>query len=160
MISELVVLLTGGDLDEDEVQEFTAYIEGAAENPEFDWIEDPQDALLWGLFDQLDEFIATSDKIDELHEQLSDLFADPLEPFPYEQYQEENWHSGHYFAWLDAQLAKRSPERGGYELLVMDNGFDDNMRAIVVNRPDVARVLELAGQHELTIVRATQFIPV
>jgi hypothetical protein len=148
-LKELVYLLTGGLLEEDELTERVNAIEHAQEDPDLAWVSSPEQATEVALYGQLSEFIAESDKIDELHEQIADFFEPPLPDFPYQTHQK--MLPAEYYQWLDGHLAEREKADGGYGLLVLDIGIDDNVRALVVLRRDIDRVLELAEQLSIII---------
>lgn len=157
MIRELVDLLTCRELEPEELQSLVAEIDGAAEDPDLAWIEDPspeeliQNALVFKLMDH----IAVGDKIDEVHEQISDFFAEPLPDFPHRA-DGRGFLPDEYFAWLDPLLAERGVDGGGYELLLLEDTFSDNLHALLVWRKDTARVLEIATELALRIERSTQ----
>ncbi|MGN7918024.1 MULTISPECIES: hypothetical protein [Lysobacter] len=157
MLRELVDLLTCRELEPEELQSLVAAIDGAAEDPDLDWIVDPspeelmQNALVFKLMDH----IAVGDKIDEVHEQISDFFAEPLADFP--RHADGRWFlPDEYFAWLDPLLAERGVDGGGYELMLLEDTFSENLHALLVWRKDSARVLELATELALRIERSTQ----
>jgi hypothetical protein len=158
MLPELVELLTCGDLASDQVEAIAMIVEDAPDNPEYEWREwlpDPTHAMVWALLVELDDFIATSDKIDELHEQIAEFFDADFPGFPHDPRGKQPDGVQSYFRWLDGVLQARAPERGGYELLEIENPVDDNMCAIVVCRPDTTRILELADSLSLRIARTT-----
>jgi hypothetical protein len=146
-LTELVDLLVGHDMEAAELADAVDLIQGAAKDPDYAWAEER--APLAALLGELSPWMAVADKLDELHEQLSDLFAEPLPPFP------EGEGALGYFDWLNPQLTRRKPEQGGYALMLVDSGFDDNLQALVVFLRDVPRILELANElHEWLGFRA------
>jgi hypothetical protein len=150
MLEELLTLLSMGDIEAEALAEMCEFIEAAPDNPEFDWIDDAEQARAFAIYDQLGDFIAESDKIDELHEQMVEWFASPLPPFPHDD-EAVQQSSFAYFRWLDAQLAARAPEEGGYQLLSLELGLDDMLRVLLVWRRDVTRILELATAQGLRL---------
>lgn len=58
-----------------------------------------------------------------------------------------------YAAWLDVELAGRGTEKGGYGFVVFDTRADDNMSVFVVERNDIDRIIELADDLDLRILR-------
>lgn len=185
MLKELVDRLTCRELDPQGLASCVAALEGAAHDPELDWLDDPtpQELLQTALVFKLAEFTAVGDKIDEVHEQISDFFAEPLPEYPL--HADGGWFlPDEYFVWLDQRLIERhqaqraagqieqgqneqgqnehshsdeSPAQGGgYELLLLGEHFSDNLHAIVVLRADTSRVLEIATALALTIERATE----
>jgi len=157
MLKELIDLLTCRELDPEELASLVATIEGAADDPDLDWMDDPspeeliQNAIVFKLVDHL----AVGDKIDEVHEQISDFFAEPLADFP--RHANGRWYlPDEYFAWLDPLLAERGKDGGGYQLFLLDDSFSDQLNALLVWRKDAARVLELARELALSIEPSTQ----
>lgn len=157
MLKELVDLLTCRELDPEELASLTASIENAGDDPDLDWLDDPsseeliQNAIVFKLVNHL----AVGDKVDEVHEQISDFFAEPLADFP-RRANGRGYSPDDYFAWLDPLLAERGKHGGGYRLLLLDDSFSDQLNALLVWRKDTARVLELANQLGLAIESSTQ----
>ena len=123
----------------------------APSEPEYQWFTDlhdnPKATIGFALMDWLGEdILVASDKIDELHDLISSLFRirrQPLPPFP-DWYDKSKHIPKDYFAWLDHELAQRGMvENGGYELLQIDGGMDENIHAVPVNRADTDRILDL-----------------
>ncbi len=83
MYTEIVRLLSAGALDDDAVREKAAEVDAAVTDPE-DWLldYDPEEIRQLVVEMTLGEFFLIGDKIDELHELISDEFAEPLPPFP------------------------------------------------------------------------------
>ncbi|QQP98667.1 hypothetical protein [Lysobacter enzymogenes] len=160
MLKELVDLLTCRELDAEELASLTAAIENAGDDPDLDWLDDPspeeliQNAIVFKLVNHL----AVGDKVDEVHQQISDFFAEPLADFP--RYANGRRYSpDDYFVWLDPLLAERGQHGGGYRLLLLDDSFSEQLNALLVWRKDTARVLELAGELGLAIESSTQRSP-
>jgi hypothetical protein len=146
--SKLLHLLSGGEMDKADLAEAVLHILEAPSNPEYayliDLYGDDQGCHALALTSCLQDqgLLAVSDKTDELHGQISEFFADPLPPFP--AWSDKRKHTtDDYFSWLDAELSQRAPASGGYELLNLDPGLDDNLYAVVVNRPDTPSILAL-----------------
>ena len=143
-LRELIALLTSGEADETELEALTDAVENAESDPDLEFMREMDADTAWyrrvALLFALADYTASSDKIDELHEQISDQFADPLPAFPV-----ECESTDHYFEWLDSMLAARGAEQGGYRLLTLDAGLDDSIVAFVVRRADAARILELSA---------------
>jgi hypothetical protein len=154
-LAEFVRLLTCHGLASAELNETVCKIENGRQNQELDFLAeiDVDDALYTavGLQFELSDFNACSDKIDELHEQLSEQFAEPLPEFP-----ERFWGEpvDLYFEWLDGALATRAIEHGGYRLLLLEPGLDDNLVAFAVYRRDVPRIQELASEYGISLTPA------
>ena len=132
----------------------------APSEPEYQWFADlhdnPKAVIGFALMDWIEEDVmVVSDKIDELHDLISDLFRirrQPLPLFP-DWYDKSKHIPKDYFAWLDHELAQRGMvENGGYELLQIDGGMDENIHAVPVNRADTDRILDLGHiLHDLDI---------
>jgi hypothetical protein len=151
-IEELLDLLTSHDLSTEELSNAAEYVKNSPEDPELEWAGDLKSVRTFAICNTLSDFVATSDKIDELHEQIEAFFSNPLPPFPYDD--QEIQHSCFaYFRWLDNILAQRAPEKGGYELLSVNPELDDNLYVVVVDRCDTKRIIELANSLDLNISR-------
>jgi hypothetical protein len=157
MLKELTELLTCRELSPAELASRVDAIEAAPEDPELEWMEDapPEVQLQTAITFKLNDFIASADRIDEVHEQLSEFFGEPLPDYP--QHEDGSWfQQGEYFVWLDQRLLQRAGEHGSYELLLIGEYFTDDLNAILVMRADTPRVLDIATTMELTIERATE----
>jgi vanillate O-demethylase ferredoxin subunit len=82
MYTEIVRLLSAGSLDDEAVREKAAELDAAVTDPEA-WLLDyePEEIRQLVVEMTLGEFFLIGDKIDELHELISDEFAEPLPPF-------------------------------------------------------------------------------
>jgi len=147
MYPELLRLLTCDDLEPGEPEELTRQILSAPDDPGYEWVQgDAAIAMACELRDILGEFGATSDKIDEAHEQIQGMFEGDFPGLPSELFDQAQRIDGRvYFRWLNEELARRAVEDGGYEIIAFDTGADDRFTLIVVYRKDAARILELAG---------------
>jgi hypothetical protein len=96
--------------------------------------------------------MASSDKLDELHEQIQDMF-DAFPDFPHELLKESGGSALPYFEWLDSELAQRAVEEGGYELIRIDGNGSDEMDALVVYRRDTNDIIQAAALMGMTIGR-------
>ncbi|MFT4248633.1 MAG: hypothetical protein QM581_11515 [Pseudomonas sp.] len=150
MLSELIALLTGNDLQGEELAEVVACIEASPDNPELAWVdgETAAEFIQFAVVAELGDFVLIADKVDELHTLVSDQFAEPLPDFP-----ESGMLAEDYFRWLDGVLAARQTP---WELLLWGVRFDDNLYAFVVRRGDSPRILALAEAQGLLVERATQ----
>ncbi|KQO00251.1 MULTISPECIES: hypothetical protein [Stenotrophomonas] len=150
MLTELITLLTCDGLEGDDLADCVARIEASPADPELEWIEGdgPAAFMQFAILAELGDFVAIGDKVDELHEEISEQFADPLPAFPGQE-----MPAAEYFQWLDGQLAARPTP---YEILLWGNHFDDNLYAFIVRRKDTARVLDLADGLGLLAERATR----
>lgn len=147
MYPELLRLLTCDDLEPGEPEELTRQILAAPDDPEYEWAQgDSAMAMACELQSAMGEFAATSDKIDEAHEQIQDMFDDDFPGFPFELFDHAHRIDGRvYSRWLNEELAERAVEEGGYEVIEFDTGADDRLTLFVVYRRDVDRILELAS---------------
>jgi hypothetical protein len=142
-LTELLNLLACRDADPDTLAQMAQAVRNASDDPELDWAHELGASMKAAVLHQLGGWLAVSDKIDELHEQLEDQFEDPLPPFPCDRYDQDVVG---YFDWLSEELARRAPDEGGYDLVLFEFGFNDEMEALTVYRRDVPRILELANQ--------------
>ncbi len=148
MLRELINLLTCEELDQDELDQVTAAIANAPASAEFAWASTPAQAIAVSMQYQLGEFIATADQMADLHAQLQAFFDEPLDPLP------EALAGGlarfpAYAQWMQGKLAGQ-----GCQLLSMDAGVNDSVSVFIVYQPQVARILTLAADLHLPIVRA------
>lgn len=157
-------LTISSELSPIEIAEAIEYVDSAPINPEYQYIlkQVNEPTILKNLLrtnavvDWLDDegLVAKSDKLDEFHDLICDLFEDELPPF-------SNWFDNSldrtntdYYAWLDELVAKLGDkEYGGYELLSIDPGRDDNLHAIVVERNNTAKILQLGRDLSIRIDR-------
>ena len=159
MLPELIDLLTCGDLEPDDLAEVTEAVENAPEDPDYEWAEDAATAMSLALISCLGEYTASSDKLDELHEQIRDMFADPLPDFfpatPSDD--EQKFGVLAYFQWLDGELAQRGTDKGGFDIVQIDDMSSDEMNMIVVYKKDTARILVLADALGFRFTRPLDF---
>lgn len=81
LLSELLTKLTCGELEGEELDEAVAAITDAPSAPRDEWIDSDAQAYAVEILSQLGGYMASSDKIDELHEQIQDMF-DAFPDFP------------------------------------------------------------------------------
>ena len=117
-----------------------------------EWIDSDAEAYALEIISQLGGYIASSDKIDELHEQIQDMF-DEFPDFPYELLKDRERGVLPYYEWLDAELAQRAVEEGGYDLIQIEGSGTDNMDALVVYRRDTADIIQAAALMGVSIER-------
>lgn len=152
LLSELLTLMTCGDLDGEELDDAVAAITAAPSNPQEDWVDSDGEAYAHEIIDQLGDYIASSDKIDELHEQIQDMFDD-FPDFPYDLLNQDGHGVLPYYEWLDRELAQRAVDEGGYDLIQIDGSGTDNMDALIVYRRDTAGIIQGAALIGVTISR-------
>lgn len=129
-------------------------IEQAADGPDFEWAEDPAQALTLALCDALAPQLIETDKLDELHEQLSAALEGALPPFPEARYAAAKRSRFAYFEWLDEQLSQRH-----LALISLEPGIDDQQRMLLVDRTAVERIGELADALELVVSHEDGTVP-
>jgi hypothetical protein len=157
-------LTISSELSPIEIAEALEYVDSAPTNPEYrcilEHVNEP--TIVKNLLrtnavvDWLDDegLVAKSDKLDEFHDCICDLFEDELPPF-------SNWSDNSldrtsidYYAWLDELVAELGDKaHGGYELLSIDPGRDDNQHAIVVERNNTDKILLLSRELNIRIDR-------
>lgn len=148
MLSELITLLTCNDMQGKALADAVSRIKASPMDPELDWIEGGSEGefMQFAVLAELGDYFAMGDKLDGLHEEISEQFAHPLPAVP-----DAGMSLEAYFTWLDAQLAGRPTP---YELLLWGNFFDDNLYTFIVRRADTARILSLAGELGLQVAPA------
>jgi hypothetical protein len=157
-------LTIGSEMSQIEIDEALEYVASAPTNSEYGYIceyqHDPDvlTSLLRtsAVVDWLDDegLLVKSDKTDEFHEQICDLFDDALPPFATWWDNSTDRTSTDYYAWLDRLVSELGDkEHGGYELLCLDPGQDDNQHAIAVERNDTDRILFLGRGLNIRIDR-------
>jgi len=159
-VTELLTLLTTGTLDPEEleaateavvlaVQDPDAYFEQYLNEEEHGWLRDCGASMTEvALTEAIQQELCRSDKADELYEQVSEQFSDPLPAAPAScRYLHE------YLRLLDDALQQRGPQPGGYELLEFGDSYSDELQVLVVFRKDTARILELGQQLSIHVVR-------
>lgn len=158
-VTELLTLLAG-TLDPQEleaatetvvlaVQDPDAYFEQYLSEEEHGWMRDCGASMTEvALTEAIQQELCCSDKADELYEQVSEQFSDPLPAAPAScRYLHE------YLRLLDDALQLRGPQPGGYELLEFGDSYSDELQVLVVFRKDTPRILELGQQLGIHIVR-------
>jgi hypothetical protein len=157
-------LTIGSEMSQIEIDEALEYVAGAATNSEYGYIAEYQHdpdiltSLLrtTAVVDWLDDegLLVKSDKTDEFHDRVSDLFDDDLPPFATWWDNSTNRTDTDYYAWLDRLVSELGDKAsGGYELLSLDPGRDDNQYAIAVERSDTDRILLLGRGLSIRIDR-------
>lgn len=164
MYIELIDLLSCHMLEPQERNAIARRVAAAPDDPEYDWTRTDADATVACAYElryALEDFAATSDKIDEVHEQIQDMFDDGFLDFPDEAVVPGSGGRvdlDAYFAWLDAELAGRGTEKGGYGAVIFDTRADDNMSVFIVERNDTDRIVQLANELGLRIQRPLQYL--
>ncbi|TYZ13358.1 hypothetical protein FY528_02815 [Hymenobacter lutimineralis] len=159
-VTELLTLLTTGTLAPEELVAATETVVLAAQDPdayfeqylneeEHSWLLDCGASMTEvALSEVLEQELCRSDKADELYEQISEQFREPLPAAPpHYRYLRE------YLQLLDAELQQRGPQPGGYELLEFGDSYSDELQVLLVFRKDTPRLLELGQQLGIHIAR-------
>jgi len=118
-----------------------AYID-SDEGAEMAWLleVDPEGITAWVIFNELFDVFVVCDKIDELHEQIQEVFPEaPIPDFPYGQFPT----TPDYFIWLD-KLLKGTPP--GYQLISFGDSYGDNLQGLIISRADTERIMDLCKQ--------------
>ena len=152
LLSELLTRLTCGDLEGEELDEAVTAITNAPSNPREEWVTSDGQAYALEMINQLGGYLASSDKIDELHEQLQEMF-DEFPDFPYELLKGHERGVLPYYEWLDGELAQRAQDEGGYDLIQIDGNGSDEMDALIVYRRDTDDIIQGAALMGVTIGR-------
>jgi hypothetical protein len=152
LLSELLSKLTCGDLEGEELDEAVTAIANAPSAPRDEWVDSDAQAYALAILSHLGGYMASSDKLDELHEQIQEMF-DEFPDFPYEMLKAGRGSALPYFEWLDTELAQRAVEEGGYELIQIDGNGTDEMDALVVYRRDTNDIIQAAALMGVTIGR-------
>ena len=152
LLSELLTKLTCGDLEGEELDDAVAAITHAPSAPRDEWIDSDAQAYAVAILSHLAGHMASSDKIDELHEQIQEMF-DEFPDFPYALLKDSARGMLPYFEWLDTELAQRAVDEGGYDLIQIDGSGSDEMDALVVYRRDTNDIIQAAALMGVTINR-------
>ncbi|MCC7596448.1 hypothetical protein IGS61_03050 [Janthinobacterium sp. FW305-129] len=152
LLSELLTKLTCGELEGEELDEAVTAITAAPSAPRDEWIDSDAHAYAVAILWHLAGYMASGDKLDELHEQIQDMF-DEFPDFPYAMLEGGDGSALPYFEWLDAELAQRAVDEGGYDLIQIDGNGTDQMDALVVYRRDTDDIIQAAALMGVTIGR-------
>ncbi|RSK37097.1 hypothetical protein [Hymenobacter metallilatus] len=158
--AELLTLLTTGTLSAEELTAATEAVLLAAHDPDayFDqylneeehgWLRDCGASMVEvALTEAIGQDLCRSDKADELYEQVSEQFSEPLPEAPsHYRYLHEYLHL------LDTELQRRGPQPGGYELLEFGDSYSDELQVLLVFRKDTPRLLALGQQFAVHLAR-------
>ena len=151
-LNELIHLLSRRQLEGENLEACVEAVRNADHNDDYDWLDEGHERQQYAVLAELNDWVAIGDKVDELHEVIADIVFDhALPPFP-DHGDKQDFPPPAYFRWLDERLAASGK---GYELLLWDHGYDDNLNALVVRREDTPRILALSGTLDFPAVRAT-----
>ena len=150
-LDELLHLLSCRQLQGEPLTACVDDVQRADENEDYDWMEEASERRQFAVSSVLSDWVAIGDKVDELHEIIIDGFSEELPAYPYRD-DKNDFTPPMYFRWLDDVLAAHGR---GYELLLWDNAYDDNLYAFAVERADTQRILDLSGALGFSAYRAT-----
>jgi hypothetical protein len=158
----LVDLLTNGSLDREECDDVAQQILDAASDgvsTDLTGPEADQAAKALALVELLEEFAATSDKLDAAHAQIKGMFDEGFPDYPHALMKDDG-DLATYFAWLNAELAQWGTADGGYESLVFDTGVDDRITIFVVYRKHADKIVKLARKLDHAAFKPlTRYVP-
>ena len=157
-------LTIGSEMSQIEIDEAIEYVSSISTDPEYSYVFEhfskPAEitAMLRtsAVANWLDDegLLVKSDKTDEFHEQICDLFDESLPPFSTWWDNSVDRTSADYYDWLDKVVSELGDkEHGGYELLSLNAEGDDNQRAIAVERNDTDRIIRLGRELSIQIDR-------
>jgi hypothetical protein len=149
-LAQLINLLTCGALEDAERDEILAAIANAPSDEQYHWVDDDAQLLALAIIYELSAFIASGDKVDEVHEQIQDMFDD-FPGFPDQLTRDSDNGMLAYYEWLDAELRQRAVDEGGYALVAIEGSGTDDMDVLVVYRRDVDAIIEGAASMGVTI---------
>ncbi|MGK5045846.1 hypothetical protein ACQ4WP_08095 [Janthinobacterium sp. GB4P2] len=152
LLSELLTKLTCGDLEGEELDEAVTAISDAPSAPRDEWSDSDAQAYAMAILSHPGGYMASSDKLDELHKQIQEIF-DEFPDFPYELLKDSDGSARPYFEWLDTELAQRAVDEGGYDLIQIDGNGTDEMDALVVYRRDTNDIIQAAALMGVTLAR-------
>lgn len=156
-LTQLIGLLSCGDLDEHEIARIADVCRQAAAEPaktlqthygaEAARVAqyDPTGVLAFIIFIELEDYFAVSDTVDELYEQVIDAFEQPQLPgYPYDS---NNFSTiADFFKWVDQQLQTHHPK---YCLINFGESYTHDFQVVLVHRSEVAAILALCSQLQL-----------
>lgn len=156
-LTQLISLLSCGDLDEHEIARITDICLQAVSEPaqtlqthygaEAARVAqyDPTGVLAFIIFIELEDYFAVSDTVDELYEQVTDAFEQPLLPdYPYD---DNNFQTiADFFKWVDQQLLIHHPK---YCLINFGESYTHDFQVVLVHRSTTQEILSLCGQMQL-----------
>lgn len=158
--AELLTLLTTGDLVSEELsagaeavalalQDPDAYFEQYLDEEEDGWLREcGANMTEVAVTNAVSDWLCIGDKADELYEQISDNFGDPLPTPPAGmRYLHE------YLRLADEELRQRGSQPGGYELLELADSYGDELQVVIVFRKDTPRILELGQQLQVKVAQ-------
>ena len=152
-LSQLVNMLSCGDLDNHECERIVGLCQEAQRDPAATLNKhygqeaaqvaqyDPAGVTAFIIFTELEDFFAFADTVDELYEQVTDAFATPsLPPYPYD---DNNFETvSDFFDWVDKQLLAHHPK---YQLIHFGQSYTHDFQVILVHRAEVDSILELCA---------------
>jgi hypothetical protein len=153
-VKRLIDILADGYILEDK-EMIVKNCEEAFQNPieyttknELQWLlETNQDSILNVLLPlELSEIIVRGDKVDEIHEQLTELIEN-LPDFPYQ----EKLTTKLYFEWIEKYLGDNN------ELLLIGDSLGDELLIFLVYKDDSDEIFYLADKLNIQCSKPTEY---
>jgi hypothetical protein len=160
MLIELINLLTCGLIDPIERDEIVVRVQNASQNPDLSWTSSPEEAISIELIGLLADYVATGDKVDEVHELIQNIFDAPFPDFPHDLNADrpgERRVMLEYYEWMEQELAEWAVEQGGYDLIEVDDRCSENMNIFVVFRRDTDRIIQIGTELGFRICRLLDY---
>jgi hypothetical protein len=160
MLANLIELLTCGLLETIDRDEIVTRVQNAPENPEFSWTSSPEEAMSIELIGSLVDYVATGDKIDEVHELIQDMFEGSFPDFPHDLNADRPGERRvvlEYYEWMEEELSQWAVEEGGYDLIDVDDRCSENMNVFVVFRRDTDRIIQIGTELGFRLCRPLNY---
>jgi hypothetical protein len=160
MLANLINLLTCGSLEAIDRDEIITRVQNAPEDPEFSWVSSPEEAMSIELIGSLVDYVATGDKIDEVHELIQDMFEGSFPDFPHDLNADRPGERRvvlEYYEWMEEELSQWAVEEGGYDLIDVDDRCSENMNVFVVFRRDTDRIIQMGTELGFRLCRPLDY---
>jgi hypothetical protein len=160
MLANLIDLLTCGSLEPIDRDEIAARVQNAPQDPAFSWVSSSEEAMSIELIGSLVDYVATGDKIDEVHELIQDMFEGPFPDFPHDLNADRPGERRvvlEYYEWMEQELSQWVVEEGGYDLIDVDDRCSENMNVFVVFRRDTDRIIQIGTEIGFRLCRPLDY---